>query len=477
MSSLSLSATHEGRHVYRADRRSCGAGWLRLLRIDILRGGGLWLLPAAIFFAWMILRNALTPGVALWPEITGTVSTISVPLTILAAGIGAFSGAREQRRGMDELTAGTAMATWQRYLSLATAAFLWALGLYLLFALPLVTYGGMFATWGGPEIGVITVVIPMMALASVFGVLIGRLVRDRTTPVLAIAIFLLVFVVAPSVEPSTRPLGVLNLNGWFHTVMEDAASRPFSVVAQLAWGIGLTGILVGLGIWWERRTIASALVGVLSAVVALGGALAIVDAGYEAPTSSGGSATVTMTMPANAVCNDIRPVEVCVHSAYERGLPAMTEDVNAFLGPVAGLEGVVDQVYLSSGNVQGGGWDPDRDHAAMSIDLAWQNDVQLAIARDLWPFSFYLRPMPEGNATGDPVQYVVMTALARDIGVDEWSEPFPHILGAPGQSMEDPALDVEIHRFAALSQEEQRAWFTANWDSLSRGELTLEDLP
>jgi hypothetical protein len=38
-------------------------------------------------------------------------------------------------------------------------------------------------------------------------------------------------------------------------------------------------------------------------------------------------------------------------------------------------------------------------------------------------------------------------------------------------------IEAATDRFAALSVEEQRAWFAVNFAALRAGELTLDDLP
>src|SRR5690606_27336804 len=188
---------------------SARAGWLRILRIDLKRGGGIWLLPIAALFAFLILRNSLTSGVALWPEITGVIAGLAQPLMIFTVAISALFAGRESRQQVGELTFGTAMSAWQRYLSLAASMFLWALGLYAAFGGPLLVYGAAFATWGAPEWGVIVAQIPILALAAAFGVLVGRLFHDRTAAAIAIALFLLLFTIPFVASDSTRPLNVL----------------------------------------------------------------------------------------------------------------------------------------------------------------------------------------------------------------------------------------------------------------------------
>ena len=452
---------------------SARAGWLRILRIDLKRGGGIWLLPIAALFAFLILRNSLTSGVALWPEITGVIAGLAQPLMIFTVAISALFAGRESRQQVGELTFGTAMSAWQRYLSLAASMFLWALGLYAAFGGPLLVYGAAFATWGAPEWGVIVAQIPILALAAAFGVLVGRLFHDRTAAAIAIALFLLLFAIPFVASDSTRPLNVLVLNGWFEAIVENAPERPISLAAQLAWGAGLAGVVVCLGIVLERRTALRSLMTVACIALAVAGGAGILDSGYRQPTVVMSPASrMDMESPAGSICDDSGAVTVCVHPAYERLLPDVAEDVNAYLEPTAGLNGSYNEIYISSGNGRSAGWEQEDGRAFSSIDLSMENDVTALIARDLWPMSFMMAPTDQGSMA-DTAQYVVMTALAREIGVDEWPEWFYRI---PADA-DDPDVQSAIDRFAALTPDEQRSWLESHWNDLSQGKLTLEDLP
>ncbi len=447
--------------------------WLRLLSIDLKRGGGIWLLPIAVLFAVLILRDSLTSDVAIWPEITDAIATLAQSVVIVAVAIGGLFGGRERREEIRELVGPTAMSTWQRYLSLATSIFLWALAAYLAFAGPLMAYGALRATWGGPEWGVILTPLPILALGAAFGVLVGRAVRDRTAPVITLAAFVLLFVMPFVPLASTRPLNVLVLNGWFDPVVENAPERPISTFAQLAWGLGLISFVVAIGVLWERRTALPSILTIASIALAISGAFGILDSGYRHPTVFMSPASrMNMESPAGSICDASDAVEVCVHPAFERLLPDVAESVNAYLAPVAGFNGAYNEVYISSGNGHSGGWEHEDGRAFSSIDLSVGNDVDALIARDLWPMSFMMAPTDEGSMA-DTAQYVVMTALARQIGVDDWPDHFHRI----PEDADDPAVQSAIDRFAALSPEEQRFWLEANWNDLSQGTLTLEDLP
>ncbi len=436
-----------------------------MLRIDLWRGGGLLLMPVSAIFAWVILRGALTPGVAVWPEITVTVSNMALPLMMTTVGVGGYAGGRERRRDVTDLMGTTPVPVWQRYMSLTTSLFIWAIAVYVAFAIPLLAYGAARATWGGPEVGVIAVGVPYIALAAAFGVGVGRWIGGKTAPVIAIAAFVLAFAALPSGSEVTSLLGVMNPSPWFRPVVENVQIRPVSAWAQIAWGVGLLGIVLGIDIWREARTRLGGVIFVAAVVLAIGGAFVMVDARYQTPTQFG--AQSVMDLPEHGVCDESGPIEVCVHPAYERMLPGLTDDVHAFLGPVAGLEGVVDRVYVSSGNQMGGGWSQDDNHATASIDLAPINwSVSEILSQQLWPLSFRMAQEP-----ADPVQYVVMTALARNIGVDEWPE---HFYRVPSNAEE---LEGEVDRFAEVSPEEQRAWLEANWDDLMHGRLTVGELP
>ena len=445
------------------------SGWLHLLRIDLKRGGGVWIVPAAAVASWLVLRNSLTPGVALWPEITSSIFNLSNFLTIIVVAAGGMVGGRERRRELAEQTAATAMAVWQRYLSLTVSLYLWALTAYALVALPLMTYGAFRATWGGPDVSVLIVQIPVMALGAVFGVSVGRIIRERTAAVVAVAAFFLLFVILTMVDQSLYLLNVLGLNSWLRPMVENPPERPVNVLFQLAWVSGLVGTIVGFGIWWERRTLMPRLLTVISIAMACNGAVAVVTSG--APQQSTQMGSWRLTVPVESVCDDTQAIEVCVHPAYERMLSSVSHDVNTFLEPLAGMDGVVEQVYISSGNQQGGGWDEVAGRIVVSIDISFRSPPEMAIAMEAWNVSL-LSPDYRGPG-GDTVQYVVMTALGRSISVEGW----PQWLSDRLVISDTVALQDAIDRFADLTPDQQHEWLEGNWDALRAGELTLEDLP
>lgn len=455
----------EGEHGARLYGGEPVRGFLGTLRIDLLRGGGMLLVPVGIAFAWIILRGALTPVVAIWPEITGTIANMALPLMLATVVIGGYAGGRERRGAVDEMTGTTPIPAWQRYLSLTGSLIVWAMAVYTVFAIPLLVYGMGRATWGGPDIGVIVVRMPYIALAAVFGVGVGRWIGGKTAPVIALAAFVLVFSVLPSGSEVTSLLGVMNPTPWFRPVVENMHDPGVPAWAQIMWGVGLVSVVVGLDIWREIRTRSARMLLAGAVVVALCGAAFVAGAGYKPPAYPGMPSV--MNSPAGGICDDTGPIEVCVHPAYERMLPNLTRDVHAYLGPVAGLDGVVARVYVSSGNQTGGSWYQDDDFAVKSIDLAPVNwSVRDLLGHELWPMSFMVAQEP-----ADPAQYVVMTALARNIGIDSWPE---HFYRVPSNANE---LAGDVDRFAALSPDEQRAWLEVNWDNLIHGRLRVEDLP
>ncbi len=69
--------------------------------------------------------------------------------------------------------------------------------------------------------------------------------------------------------------------------------------------------------------------------------------------------------------------------------------------------------------------------------------------------------------------HLAASLLASVIGIANWPDHFHRI----PEEADDPAVQSAIDLFAALSPDAQRSWLEANWNDLSHGTLTLEDLP
>lgn len=470
---------------------------LSLLRIEIRRSQGYWLLPLMVGLAWFLNRGQNWEGVTLWPNLSKWTMTSYVIIGPLAAALAAWIVDRDRRRRVQGLVETMATSPFRRdVVHVATAAF-WGLLGYGLIAAWYGFQGVTEATWGGPDLALIGTGALGIVILTAVGFIVGRLVRSKFSPILAVAVAFFLSSAPEFIQEWTR-----NPNGDF----SDLAIRPLSpwgliasrepdiffrhpsgyLPAALLW---LTGaavvvlVVIALLRGWRRNWTAWAALAV-SSTVALFGADRVM--GYS--SGYGYLSEDDLRVPFTWSCETTVAVEVCVHPAYASRLEESARRLNELLTPIAGLPGVPTR------------WEQDSPYDAERGAVGtFYPGSQLVNTHDIG-ISIFPPNDNAGQFSGglfSASQNVILSWLSGR--VDPQSRQFgmfehpAELIGTPGPMDDmggimitvDPRAEAyyanEIpaatDRFAALSPEDQRTWLEANWDALRAGTLTLDQMP
>ena len=466
---------------------------LSLLWIEIRRSQGYWLLPLMVGLGVYMNRNMNWEGVTLWPNLSKWTMQSYMIVGPLAAALAAWLVDRDRRRRVQGLVETMATNPFRRdMLHVATAAF-WGLLGYVLVAAWYGFQGVTEATWGGPDLALIgTGALGIVILAAI-GFLVGRMVRGKFSPILAVGVAFFVAAAPDFIQELTRnhnetysDLAIRPLSPW-----GLIANRGPDIFFQLPSGylssalLWLTGaaavvlVVIALLRHWRRNWIAWAALAI-SCAVALVGANRVM--GYNG--GYGYSGEDDPQIPFTWSCETTAIVEVCVHPAYEAKLDESARRIDSFVAPVAGLPGV--PTHWEQG---GASYNSDRDKVG-----TFHPGNQLSYTFDLGQgFSSFAEERHGFTAA----QSVILTWLSGRVDPENsnagmFSYP-AELMGTPvpmddmGGFMVsvDPAAEAfyargipaAADRFAALSPDAQRAWLEANWDALRAGTLTLDQMP
>ncbi len=479
----------------RADRQS-GPGrilatirsFLMLLWLEIRRSQGYWLLPVMIGIGVYTPSIDHLPRIVLWPEMSMATLEAYVIVGPLAAALAAWLVDRERRRRMHNLVDSFPGSGLRRdLLALGTASF-WGLAGYAGVALWFCGQAVLRATWGNPDVGLMaTGAIAVVAFAAI-GVLVGRLVPSKFSPLLALgATFFLtigadLFKITSADGSYRNPIQLLMPYGLSRVSYPNVFYREnhgFILEVGL-WMAALIGLLVALIAVLRSRNVGGWLA--LAGTVILAGiaAMPLIN-----PTLSWGPQAWT-PIPYTPVCESRDGFEICLHPAYESALGETASQVSNTFGPVQGLEGVATR-WEQRNPSQFRNGDETGDLYDVGYDYGLINSLT-----NLFP-----EPTGGGEFSQRPAsQIVIMNWLQRRsspgmgfAGFFDWPAEVPVITqdygnGMMGVGPDDealaafqPRMDAALERFATLPEAERRAWLEANWDALRAGDLNLEDLP
>jgi hypothetical protein len=488
-------------------------GAARLLRVELRRNAMPWILPLIAALFWFDSYRPSTGTSPLYPLRTfwnmGQGHTI-IDFGPFVAGVAAWTGSREGRRGLADLVTTTARPRWAAQLAAWAATAIWAVAAYLVFV------GVMFAMYahqgvgGTPPWWWVAVGATAVTAFSAAGFAIGAYWPSRfAAPVAAFGAFLAMFV-------SFR-IGFQHTSGWalilptnsngnfdgnagadsgiFYPWLPDLQIARILFLAGIALAaLGLTGLPARAGGRWLRRSAALiTLAGVALAGVGTGLARtarlsahglvipALHDAANDAP--------ITYT-PA---CGRAAGVSVCLNPAYRRWLPDLTTALAPVLAEVAGLPGApVRATQVAVANSSGpeaitlGGHPPLLRISLGSLNLPgpcgfcagpaatkqFTGEMRLMFAHAL---------VGAGNGSGSAVQQAVQAALLQGAGMPFAAQPgvmasaenFPGRVPGPATG---PAY-AAARRLAAVPAADRHVWLAAHLAALRAGRLTLRELP
>lgn len=466
-----------------------GLGLLRLFRIEVRRSLGFVLFPVLVGISWFVADQQpyydKPQGVALWPADSLRVGFAAVLVAPFVAALLSWEAGRERRRHIDDLLITTPLPAFARDLTRWAGTSAWALLAYSAVGLAVLIPTARAATWGGPLIGALLMGVVLVPVAGAVGYLVGAIFPSRfTPPLVGIAIYAVeagiaalqpgdVFATFRYLSPFTNFLRVGDSQtGLFHKIDPNL----FGETALWLVAVG-TIALSTVALRRNASSTAMAAFGasILFGLVAASPLIGVPDQRFREDTAA---------VSYEPVCAG-GAVPVCLHPAYEALLPRTATVVDTIIAPVTGFSSGItraeqtafgpeidsDGVFrfhhfdLSMGEARFARWiayDVVLDLNQSTSDcFGLPNNAQYAVATAL---------VARGGWTFDAPMGSGFTCEATTFGATGDLETSP---GAATMQADILAAD----RFAALSVEEQRAWFAANFTALRAGELTLDDLP
>ncbi len=501
---------HRAPHVTSALPRSAA----RLLRVELRRNAMPWILPLIAALFWFDSYRPSTGTSPLYALRTfwnmGQGHTI-VDFGPFVAGVAAWMGSRDGRRGLADLVTATARPRWAAQLATWAATAIWAVAAYL------ACVGVMFAIYahqgvgGTPPWWWVAVGATAVTAFSAVGFAIGACWPSRfAAPVAAFGAFLaMVLSFQTGFKDSSGWALILPTNsngnfeltdsGIFYPWLPDLPIARILFLAGIAVAaLGACGLPARAGGPWLRRA---------AAVVTLAGT-ATAGTGIElastARLSADGVVIPALHDAANdapiaytAACGRAAGVPVCLNPAYRRWLPDVTAALEPVLAEVAGLPGAparATQVAVANPSGDGGppqaitlgGHPPVLRLSLGSLNLPGPCgfcDGPLATQQ----FSGQLRLMfahafvGAGSGAGSPAQQAVQAALLQAAGIPFAAQPR---LMATAENFPEPPpgpatgpVYAAAQRLAARPAGARHAWLAAHLAALRAGRLTLKDLP
>jgi hypothetical protein len=493
--------------------RSASRSFLRLLRIELRRSPVVLILPLVAALFWY---DSYRPSVAqqpLWMLRTfwnmGQGNTI-IDFGPFIAGMVAWIGSRDGRRGTADLVTTTVRPRWTVALATWAATAIWAVVAYLVFVGVLFGIYAYQGVHGEPPWWWVGVGVTAVTAFSAAGFAVGTLWPSRfAAPVAAFGGFLAMVM--------SSQTGFKNQTGWAlilptntHGNYEQPDSGifyPYLPDLPIARILFLAGILVALlGLLGLPRRSGGRWLRATAALVTLAGVAATVTAVGLARTAQPGPRGVVIPALHEAandrpiaytpVCATAAGTQVCLNPAYGRYLT----DVSAALAPaltaVAGLPGAPVRVTQVATTYDTPNWQtltiggsPPVLNIALGAEpsLPGSNGFQGGVITTTADFENTLRAQfahafTAAAATDDtPAQQAVEAALLQRIGIPFSDQPKLEggIRPGPGPDVgpaTGPVYDA-AKRLAAMSGTAWHAWLAANLAALRSGALTLEQLP
>jgi hypothetical protein len=488
----------------------------RLLRVELRRNTMPWLLPLIAALFWFDSYRPSTGTAPLYGLRTywnmGQGHTI-LDFGPFVAGVAAWMGSRDGRRGLADLVTATARPRWAAQLATWAATAIWAVAAYLVFV------GVMFAVYarqgvgGAPPWWYVAVGATAVTAFSAAGFTIGAYWPSRfAAPVAAFGGFLAMFLsfqtgfahthgwalILPTNSHGTFEGSAQADSGIFYPWLPDLPIARIMFLAGIAVAaLGLAGLPARAG---GRRLRGAAAVLTLAGAALAGTAVGlassaqIANEGVVIPAlhDAANDAPITYT----PVCGRAAGVPVCLNPAYGRWLPDVTAELAPVLAEVTGLPGAparavqVAASYPSGGNgppqpITIGGHPPVLRMQLGLLNLPGPCGFCAAVSANQFEGQLQLlfahAFVGAGNGPGSPAQQAVQAALLQRAGIPFAAQPgviaatenFP----GPGPGSATGPVYAAARRLAAWPAAARHAWLAAHLAALRAGRLTLADLP
>jgi hypothetical protein len=485
----------------------------RLLRIELRHSPMPWILPLIAALFWFDSYRVSVSQPPIWVLRTfwnmGQGHTI-VDFGPFVAGMAAWIGSRDGRRGTSDLVTATARPRWVAQLVTWAAAAIWAVGAYLVFV------GVMFGAYahqglgGSPPWWWVPVGAVAVAAFSAAGFATGVFFPSRfAAPLAAFGAFLVMMLSSQTgftdtsgwalILPTNSNGNYEAVSGVFYRYLPDLPIARVMFLAGITVAVlGLLGLPSGAGGPGLRR---AAAVVTLAGVAAAGTAIGLASTAWRGPH---GIVVPALHDAANdqpirytPVCGHAAGIPVCMNPAYRRYLPDVTAALRPLLAEVAGLPGAPARVTQVPGTYTSG-----EGEANPVVTVSGRPPV-LRVPLDALAtlpgytgftgapetgaqFADQLRALSvhafvgAGSGIGTPVQQAVQAALLQGVGVpfavqanfmDAGNGPGPPPGPATGP------VYAAARRLAALPPAAWHAWLAAHLGALRSGHLTLAQLP
>ncbi|HLQ53642.1 MAG TPA: hypothetical protein VK162_05135 [Streptosporangiaceae bacterium] len=491
----------------------------RLLRIELRRGAMPWILPLVAALFWFDSYRPSTAMPPLWMWRTfwnmGQGHTI-VDFGPFVAGVAAWMGSRDGRRGTADLVTAAARPRYATQLTTWAATAISAVGAYLAFV------GVMFAVYahqgvqGSPPWWWVAVGAAAVTAFSAAGFAVGAFFPSRfAAPLAAFGSFLALAMSSQTgfrsqsgwalILPTNSNGNYQPMSGIFYPYLPDLPIARVMFLAGIATAaLGLLGLPAQAGGPSLRR---AAAVVTLAGVAAAGTAAGL--AGTARPGPHG------MVIPAlhdaandrpiryTPVCGHTAGVPVCLNPAYRRYLPDVTAALAPVLAEVAGLPGAPARATQVAGRYskgEGGGGQamtingrPPVLRMVLDSLSTLPGSTGFTAGREATTqFADLIRLLSvhafvsAGNGAGTPAQRAVQAALLQGAGVPFAAQPTAlAIAGLPpsgpstgnGPGTASGPVYAAARRLAALPAAARHAWLAAHLAALRAGHLTLAQLP
>jgi hypothetical protein len=427
---------------------------LRLLRIEVRRSPGLFLFVPIAAVVWLIVKLISVGEIVLWPEITTTARDSAGIIGPAVAGLAAWIAGRGQRGRTAELLDTTPRPATVRELAAWAAIAGWGVIGWAVGAGVVLAQASMEATWGMPVAFPLIIALLVIVASASWGYAAGAWASSRfTAPLSAVVVFLFLFLPGAFSYPlqNLSPFS-LSYDSVFWRVRPDLS----------AWHVALLLSLTVLGLASAalryHKSPAAWATALGTAVASL--VLLVILMGAERQTG-------VSRIPYEPLCAQ-GGIEVCIHPAFEAAQTETVDVIERLTQPLLGVPGAPvkaeqgprsDQWGLSSAGVL---------HFQLLETETFVGGGDTLASRVAGALVF-------GHACCGEAQEVIRGWLLRQAGISaevcEATDGGGVCAGIPRRFV------AEIERFAALEPEVRDAWLHDNYAALTRGELTLEDLP
>jgi hypothetical protein len=472
-----------------------------------------WILPLIAALFWFDSYRPSISQPPIWVVRTfwnmGQGHTI-VDFGPFVAGMAAWIGSRDARRGTSDLVTATARPRWVAQLITWAATAIWAVGAYLVFV------GVMFGIYehqglgGSPPWWWVPVGAVAVAAFTAAGFTVGVFFPSRfAAPLAAFGGFLVMMMTSQTgftdtsgwalILPTNSNGNYEAVSGVFYRYLPDLPIARVMFLAGITVAVlGLLGLPSGAGGPGLRR---AAAVVTLAGVAAAGTAVGLASTAWRGPHGmvipALHDAANDQPIPYTPVCGHADGVPVCLNPAYGRYLPDVTAALRPLFAEVAGLPGAPARAAQVPGTYTSG-----EGEANPVVTISGRPPVLRVPIDALSTLPGYTgftgAPLTEaqfadqlralsvhafvgaGTGAGTPAQQAVQAVLLQEVGVPFAAQA--NVLDAgngPGPPPGPPsgAAYAAARRLAALPPAARHAWLAAHLGALRSGQLTLAQLP